>query len=174
VGGCKRIDTEHAIQEAVDLAATFDQVVVCVGLSGEWESEGFDRPHMNLPPMSDQLVQRVLDVQPNAAVVVQSGTPVTMSWARDAKALLHAWYGGNETGHGIADVIFGNVNPVSIEQILHYYTPANLILSLENFLSASRSSSSKTQHIFHIDQKQGESCIARTYTLAIATTKRSK
>ncbi|CAI7618811.1 unnamed protein product [Penicillium pancosmium] len=111
VGGCKRIDTERAIQEAVDLAATFDQVVVCVGLSGEWESEGFDRPHMDLPPMSDQLVQRVLDVQPNAAVVVQSGTPVTMSWARDAKALLHAWYGGNETGHGIADVIFGNVNP---------------------------------------------------------------
>ncbi|KAJ5974959.1 hypothetical protein N7481_008666 [Penicillium waksmanii] len=111
VGGCKRIDTERAIQEAVDLAATFDQVVVCVGLSGEWESEGFDRPHMDLPPMSDHLVQRVLDVQPNAAVVVQSGTPVTMPWARDAKALLHAWYGGNETGHGIADVIFGNVNP---------------------------------------------------------------
>lgn len=173
VGGCKRIDKERAIQEAVDLAATFDQVVVCVGLSGEWESEGFDRPHMNLPPMSDQLVQRVLDVQPNAAVVVQSGTPVTMPWARDAKALLHAWYGGNETGHGIADVIFGNVNPVSIEQIRHY-TSANLTSSLANFLSAFRSLSSKTRHIFHIDQKQGECCIARIYTLVTATTKRSK
>ncbi|KAJ5742134.1 hypothetical protein N7533_011543 [Penicillium manginii] len=111
VGGCKRIDAEQAIQEAVDLAATFDQVVVCVGLSGEWESEGFDRPHMDLPPMSDQLVERILAVQPNAAVVVQSGTPVSMPWARDVKALLHAWYGGNETGNGIADVIFGNVNP---------------------------------------------------------------
>ncbi|KAJ5816219.1 hypothetical protein N7447_008452 [Penicillium robsamsonii] len=111
VGGCKRINTERAIEHAVDLAATFEQVVVCVGLSGEWESEGFDRPHMDLPPMSDQLVQRVLAVQPNAAVVVQSGTPVTMPWARDVKALLHAWYGGNETGNGIADVIFGDVNP---------------------------------------------------------------
>ncbi|KAJ5633361.1 hypothetical protein N7490_009700 [Penicillium lividum] len=111
VGGCKRIDAEHAIQEAVDLVAKFDQVVVCVGLSGEWESEGFDRPHMDLPPMSDQLVQRILAVQPNAAVVVQSGTPVAMPWARDVKALLYAWYGGNETGNGIADVIFGNVNP---------------------------------------------------------------
>ncbi|KAJ5494468.1 hypothetical protein N7463_010555 [Penicillium fimorum] len=111
VGGCKRIDTEQAIQEAVDLAATADQVIICVGLSGEWESEGFDRPHMDLPPMSDQLVERVLAIHPNAAVVVQSGTPVTMPWARDVKALLHAWYGGNETGNGIADVIFGNVNP---------------------------------------------------------------
>jgi beta-glucosidase len=119
VGGCKRIDTECAIQEAVDLAATVDQVIVFVGLSGEWESEGFDRPHMDLPPMSDQLVERVLAIHPDTVVVVQSGTPVTMPWARDVKALLHAWYGGNETGNGIADVIFGNVNPVSIEQIAY-------------------------------------------------------
>ncbi|KAJ5313224.1 uncharacterized protein N7443_000108 [Penicillium atrosanguineum] len=111
VGCCKRIDIESAIQNAVDLATTADQVVICVGLSGEWESEGFDRPHMNLPPMSDELVERVLTVHPNAVVIVQSGTPVKMPWARDVKCLLHAWYGGNETGNGIADVIFGDVNP---------------------------------------------------------------
>lgn len=119
VGGCKRIDAEGAMQEAVDLAANFDQVIVCVGLSGEWESEGFDRLHMDLPPMSDQLVRRVLAIQPKAVVVMQSGMPVAMPWARDVKALLHAWYGGNETGNGIADVIFGNVNPVGIERILY-------------------------------------------------------
>jgi beta-glucosidase len=113
VGACRRIDAEHAIQEAVDLAKTADQVMLCVGLSGEWESEGFDRPHMGLPPMSDELVERVLAVQPNAVVVVQSGTPVRVPWVQDTKALLHAWYGGNETGNGIADVIFGDVNPVS-------------------------------------------------------------
>lgn len=124
VGCCKRIDIESAIQDAVDLAATADQVVICVGLSSEWESEGFDRPHMDLPPMSDELVERVLAVHPNAVVVVQSGTPVTMPWVRDAKALLHAWYGGNETGNGIADVIFGDVNPVSIEEAV-YETPAD-------------------------------------------------
>jgi beta-glucosidase len=114
VGGCQRIDAENSIQEAVNLAKTAEQVVLCVGLSGEWESEGFDRPHMDLPPLSDELVERVLAVQPNAVVVVQSGTPVSMPWARSTKALLHAWYGGNETGNGIADVIFGDVNPVSI------------------------------------------------------------
>jgi beta-glucosidase len=114
LGGCKRIDPEQAIQNAVDLAADVDQVVVCVGLSGEWESEGFDRPHMDLPPLSDELVQRVLAIQPNTVIVVQSGTPVTMPWVHNTKALLHAWYGGNETGNGIADVLFGDVNPVSI------------------------------------------------------------
>jgi len=113
VGACRQMDTEIAIQEAVDLAKTFDQVVLVAGLSGEWESEGFDRPCMDLPPMSDELIERVLAVQPNTVVVVQSGTPVAMPWARRTKALLHAWYGGNELGNGIADVIFGNVNPVS-------------------------------------------------------------
>lgn len=173
VGGCKRIDAERAIQESVDLAATFDQVVVCVGLSGEWESEGFDRPHMDLPPISDELVQRVLAVQPKAAVVVQSGTTVTMPWAREAKALLHAWYGGNETGNGIADVIFGDVNPVSSEKTI-YCSLANLNSSPGNYLSASQSSLSKIQHICHFDQKEEEFCIARTYTLVIAITKSLK
>lgn len=113
LGGCRRIDPEQAIRDAVELAAQVDQVVVCVGLSGEWESEGFDRPQMDLPPWSDQLVQGLLAVQPSTVIVVQSGTPVTMPWADQAKALLQAWYGGNETGNGIADVLFGDVNPVS-------------------------------------------------------------
>ncbi|KAH2162965.1 hypothetical protein KXW37_008937 [Aspergillus fumigatus] len=111
LGGCRKLDTDTAIQQAVQSAAQADQVVVCVGLSGDWESEGFDRPHMDLPPGTDELVNAVLAVQPNAVIVVQSGTPVTMPWADKAKALLQAWYGGNEAGNGIADVLFGDVNP---------------------------------------------------------------
>lgn len=114
LGGCRKLDTELSIQEAVQLAAQTEQVVVCVGLSGDWESEGFDRPHMDLPEGTDDLVKAVLEVQPNAVVVVQSGTPVTMPWAHQTKALLQAWYGGNEAGNGIADVLFGDVNPVCI------------------------------------------------------------
>lgn len=114
LGGCRKLDTDTAIQQAVQSAAQADQVVVCVGLSGDWESEGFDRPHMDLPPGTDELVNAVLAVQPNAVIVVQSGTPVTMPWADKAKALLQAWYGGNEAGNGIADVLFGDVNPVRI------------------------------------------------------------
>jgi beta-glucosidase len=69
---------------------------------------------MDLPPYTNELVSRVLAVNPNAAIVVQSGTPVEMPWANQAKALVHAWYGGNETGNGIADVIYGDVCPVSL------------------------------------------------------------
>ncbi|KAL3457967.1 putative beta-glucosidase J [Aspergillus heterothallicus] len=111
LGGCQKLDADLAIQEAVRLASEVEQVVVAVGLSADWESEGFDRPTMDLPGRTDELVKAVLDVQPNAVIVVQSGTPVAMPWADQAKALLQAWYGGNESGNGIADVLFGDVNP---------------------------------------------------------------
>jgi len=110
-GACKRLDPLQAIDEAVELASSVRQVVVFAGLSGEWETEGQDRTNMNLPPHTDALISKVLDANPNTVVVIQSGTPVHLPWIHKAKAVLHAWYGGNETGHGIADVIYGVVNP---------------------------------------------------------------
>ncbi|KAH8659860.1 glycoside hydrolase superfamily [Xylariales sp. PMI_506] len=109
--GCRQLDPEEGIRAAVEAARSADQVVVFAGLSGEWESEGEDREHMNLPPGTDALIAAVLSAQPNAVVVLQSGTPVTMPWIGSAKAVLQAWYGGNETGNAIADVVFGRVNP---------------------------------------------------------------
>ena len=53
----------------------------------------------------------MLKANPNTAVIVQSGTPVTMPWRESAGAIVQAWYGGNETGNAIADVVFGDVNP---------------------------------------------------------------
>lgn len=67
---------------------------------------------MDLPPYSDMLITKVLAANPNAVIVIQSGTPVAMPWISQCKALVYAWYGGNETGNGIADVIFGDINPV--------------------------------------------------------------
>lgn len=109
--GCKRIETKTSIKEAAELAAKVDQVIVFAGLSGEWESEGEDRDNMDLPPNSDDLISHVLDANPNTVIVIQSGTPVAMPWIKKARAVVQAWYGGNETGHGIADVIYGKVNP---------------------------------------------------------------
>lgn len=110
-GGCLRQDAQDLIDAAVRLACEVDQVVICVGLGPEWESEGDDRVSMDLPPNTDALVERVLEANPNAAILVQSGTPVAMPWSDKAKAILHAWYGGNEGGNGIADILFGAVNP---------------------------------------------------------------
>ncbi|RAQ99224.1 beta-glucosidase precursor [Stemphylium lycopersici] len=90
-GGFLRIDLEEAIEAAVRLARNVDQVFICVGL--------------------DRLVERVLEANPNAVMVVQSGTPVAIPWSDKAKAILHTWYGGNEGGKAIADVVLGAVKP---------------------------------------------------------------
>lgn len=66
---------------------------------------------MDLPGLTDTLVSRLTAANPNIAVVVQSGTPVTMPWANEAAAIVQAWYGGNEAGNAIADVLFGDCNP---------------------------------------------------------------
>jgi beta-glucosidase len=110
-GGCKNLCPKQGIEEAVRIAKSVDQVVLFAGLSGEWESEGEDRPTMDLPPRTDALIFAVLEANPNTAIVIQSGTPVSMPWADKAKTVLQAWFGGNETGNGIADVVYGTVNP---------------------------------------------------------------
>lgn len=110
-GAARRQTQEELISKAVEVASKADQVVVFAGLTSEWETEGYDRPDMDLPPGSDELISKILEVKPNVAIVIQSGTPVTMPWAPKAKALLQAWFGGNECGNGIADVLYGNVNP---------------------------------------------------------------
>ncbi|KAH7025588.1 beta-glucosidase [Macrophomina phaseolina] len=111
VGGTKQTDPQVEIEKAVVLAKEVDQVVVIAGLNGDWESEGYDRRHMDLPGYTDALISAVAAANPNTAVVMQSGTPVCMPWIDEVPALVHAWYGGNETGNAIADVIFGTVNP---------------------------------------------------------------
>ncbi|KAF5254456.1 hypothetical protein FANTH_714 [Fusarium anthophilum] len=111
LGGCPRLEPQQALQDAVELAKSVDQVVLCVGTSGEWESEGQDRANMSLPPGSDDLISAVLKANPNTVVLIQSGTPISMPWVDQASTITQAWFGGNEAGNGIADVLFGAVNP---------------------------------------------------------------
>lgn len=111
VGGCKVIDSKAEIQRAAELARGAEQVIVCAGLNADWETEGSDRADMDLPPGMDELIAAVAAANKNTVVVNQSGTPVTMPWAGEVGAIVQAWYGGNETGNAIADVLFGDRNP---------------------------------------------------------------
>ncbi len=102
---------EDAIERAAALAAQSDVALVFVGLNADWESEGHDRPHMDLVGRQNELVERVAAANPRTVVVLQTGSPVTMPWLDQVAAVLQAWYPGQECGNAIADALFGDVNP---------------------------------------------------------------
>ena len=97
--------------EAVKAAKGADVAVVCVGTLGQ-ESEGTDRPSMDLPGDQDDLIQAVLAVNKNTIVVLNNGTPVTMTkWVKNVPAILETWFPGQEGGSALASILFGDVNP---------------------------------------------------------------
>jgi len=71
---------------------------------------------MSLPPHVDKMIESILDVRPDSAVVIQSGTPVAMPWASKAASVVQMWFGGNEGGNGLGDVLFGDINPVCVSK----------------------------------------------------------
>ncbi|RTE83091.1 hypothetical protein BHE90_002344 [Fusarium euwallaceae] len=137
VGGFEPFDEDQGIRDAVELAKNVDIAVIVTGLSSDWEFEGSDRKDLRLPGRSDDLIQAVLEAKPNTIVVTQSGCPIEMPWESRATTLVHAWFGGQETGHGLTDIIFGKQNPsgrLSItfpKSIKH--TPAYLTFSKADY-----------------------------------------
>ena len=109
--GCLPPQPSDAIERASALAATSDVAIVCVGFGGDWQSEGFDRPNIDLPGKQDALVEQVAAANPRTIVVLNTGSPITMPWLSSVAAVVQAWYPGQECGNAIADVIFGDTNP---------------------------------------------------------------
>ncbi len=103
---------KQLLDEAVAAATKADAAVVFAGDSLTVEAEGFDRKTLDLPEGQDELIQAVVKANPKTIVVFNSGAPVNVSkWVDNVPAVLAAWFGGQEMGHGIADVLFGDVNP---------------------------------------------------------------
>ena len=107
--GCLPPVPTDAIGRAARLAAESDVALVFVGLNGEWESEGFDRPNLELVGEQNALVERVAAANPNTVVVLNTGSPIAMPWLDRVAAVVQAWYPGQECGNAIADVLFGDV-----------------------------------------------------------------
>lgn len=102
----------HALfEEAVGLAAEYDDVVFIGGLSHAQDLEGFDRPDMALPYGQDALIRALLHVNPRTIVVLTGGSPVTMDWAEEAQAIVWGWYAGCEGGTALAEALLGRINP---------------------------------------------------------------
>jgi beta-glucosidase len=109
--GCAPAVSANAVEAAAALASRSDVAIVFAGLTDNWESEGFDRVDMELPGRQAELIERVAAANPNTVVVLNVGSPVTMKWLDKVAAVVQAWYGGQEAGNAIADVLFGDTNP---------------------------------------------------------------
>jgi len=98
--------------EAVEVATGADVVVLFLGLPPSFESEGFDRRHIDLPDEQVRLLEAVADVNARVVVVLANGGVVsTAPWQHRAGALVEAWLGGQAGGSAVADVLVGRVNP---------------------------------------------------------------
>ena len=100
------------LKEAADAAAHADVAVVVVGRYARLESESFDVKTMDLPAGQDELIAAVERANPHTIVVLNTGDPVTMTkWIAQTPALVEMWYSGQEGGHALASVLFGDANP---------------------------------------------------------------
>ena len=102
---------EKLIAEAKAAAQNAEAAVVFIGLTDEYETEGNDRKHINLPPVHNRLVEEVLSVNPNTIVVLSGGASVAMPWANKVPAILNMFLTGQAGGEAVCDIIFGDVNP---------------------------------------------------------------
>ena len=97
--------------DAVNAARAADVAIVCVSTMGT-EGEGSDRPSMDLPNNQDALIEAVAAANKRTIVVLNNGTPVTMTrWLKNVPGLIETWFPGQEGGAALAAVLYGDVNP---------------------------------------------------------------
>ncbi|WP_155373898.1 glycoside hydrolase family 3 C-terminal domain-containing protein [Catellatospora vulcania] len=96
---------------AVEAAGAADTVLLYVGLTESYETEGLDRTHLRLPASHDALVAAVVAANPRTVVVLNNGAPVEMPWHGDVPAIVEAYLGGQAGGSAVADVLFGLAEP---------------------------------------------------------------
>ena len=110
IGGHAQVsyDDGNHPAKAADVAKAAKVAIVFVNTD---DSEGRDRPNLELPNHQDQLVEAVAAANPNTIVVLNTGGPVLMPWVDKIRGLIEAWYPGQEDGTAIAAILYGDVNP---------------------------------------------------------------
>lgn len=92
-------------------AAAARKAEIAIVFASTKESEGADRPNLELPGGQDQLISSVAAANPKTIIVLNTGGPVLMPWISKAGAIIEAWYPGQEDGNAIAAILFGDVDP---------------------------------------------------------------
>jgi beta-glucosidase len=102
---------EALAAEALDAARKAGIALVMAGLPAHYESEGYDRVHMQLPPNQNKLIARLCAEGVRVAVVLSNGSPVELPWADWVDSILEAYLGGQASGAALADLLYGEANP---------------------------------------------------------------
>jgi beta-glucosidase len=104
--------SEDKLPGVIALAQKSDAVLLFVGDSPREESEGFDRPSIDLPASQVNLINVVAKANPHTIVVLEAGAQIVMeNWIDNVNALVEAWYPGQEGAQAIAEVLSGTIDP---------------------------------------------------------------
>lgn len=112
--GYERTETEEdskLIQEAVKVAKECEVAIIFAGLTENYESEGMDRKTLELPSNQNKLIEAVCNVNKNVIVVLSNGSPVTMPWMSNIKAIVTGYLGGEAGARAMVNCLLGEVNP---------------------------------------------------------------
>jgi len=109
--GCLPPVPDDGISEAAALASGADAAVVVIGTDAEWETEGADRRDFALPGRQAELARAVAAANPRTVVVLNTGSPIDAGFLDAAPAALQLWFAGQEAGHALAAVLFGDEDP---------------------------------------------------------------
>ena len=102
---------EEYRKRAVQLAKENKQTIIFAGLNHDYDIEGTDKSTLKLPYCQDELIEAVLDANPDTVVVIMGGAPVEMPWLDKAEAVVWYYYSGLEGASAVVDVLTGRVNP---------------------------------------------------------------
>ncbi|HUH96597.1 MAG TPA: glycoside hydrolase family 3 C-terminal domain-containing protein [Anaerolineales bacterium] len=112
--GCRQDETidQALIDEAARNGRSADVALLYLSLPASKESEGYDRPDLDLTGQQIRLIKALTAIQPKTVVILNNGAPVVMGeWIDGTAAVLEAWMMGQAGGGAIAAVLFGRANP---------------------------------------------------------------
>jgi beta-glucosidase len=100
------------LQEALEAAKNSDVAIIFAGSNRDYETESSDRKDLHLPFGQEELIKKVLAVNPKTIVVMIAGAPFDINEvSKKTSALVWSWFNGSEGGNALADVLLGKVNP---------------------------------------------------------------
>ncbi len=111
--GCNVTDADRSgFDAAIKLASTADYVILALGENGWMSGEASSRSNIDIPGVQNELAEAIVKTGKPVAVALFNGRPLAISQLNSLPvAILETWFGGTQAGNGIADVLFGDVNP---------------------------------------------------------------